>query len=122
METSIYTQPEFQLGTEITYILQTQRFEEIVLVSAFVGLSTILRLRDDLMAQVAGGCNLRLVVGIDLGGTSLDVLQELLGWQCEVFVCHNRLPRSTFHPKMYLFKGLEDASLFIGSNNLTDGY
>lgn len=121
MRTSIVAQPQVQLGAEITHLLRTQRLEDIVMVSAFVGLGTILRLREDLLGQVARGCSLRLIVGIDLGGTSRDVLDELLRWPCEVFVYHNAIPRSTFHPKMYLFRGRTAATLFIGSNNLTDG-
>ena len=34
---------------------------------------------------------------------------------------HNAIPRATFHPKIYLFESLITATLFVGSNNLTDG-
>jgi hypothetical protein len=62
-----------------------------------------------------------LTVGIDLGGTSRDVLEELLRWNCEVFVFHNPIPRATFHPKIYLFESAAGTTLIVGSNNLTDG-
>jgi hypothetical protein len=115
-------QPTIQLGREIDVILEGEaRYQRIVLVSAFVALRTILRLRDRLLAQLQAGCQLRLTVGIDLGGTSRDVLEELLRWNCEVFVFHNPIPRATFHPKIYLFEGDTAATLFVGSNNLTDG-
>jgi HKD family nuclease len=90
-------------------------------VSAFVALRTILRLRDRLLAQFQGGCQLRLTVGVDLGGTSRDVLEELLRWNCEVFIFHNPIPRATFHPKIYLFENATETTLIVGSNNLTDG-
>ena len=64
---------------------------------------------------------MRLNIGIDLGGTNREVLEELLRWECEVFVFHNPLPRATFHPKVYLFESNESATLIVGSNNLTEG-
>jgi hypothetical protein len=79
-------------------------------------------LREKLLAHAQQGCRLRFVVGIDLGGTSRDVLEELLRWKiCDVFVIHNALENVTFHPKVYLFERAESATLFVGSNNLTDG-
>lgn len=116
------TQPERQLGSEISELLGTgANYSKIVFVSAFVALRTILRLREQLLAHVENGTNLRFTVGIDLGGTSREVLEELLRWECESFVFHNTIPRSTFHPKIYLFETADKATLFIGSNNLTDG-
>jgi hypothetical protein len=90
-------------------------------VSAFVGLRTILRLRESLANQIEEGASLKFTVGIDLGGTSKEVLEELLRWNCEVYIYHNPIGRATFHPKIYLFQGESSATLFIGSNNLTDG-
>ncbi len=115
-------QPESQLGREISDLLDSEiRFTRIVLVSAFVGLRTILRLREPLLQHVEQGSALRTVVGIDLGGTSREVLEELLRWGSETLVLHNALPRATFHPKAYLFESDSAATLFVGSNNLTDG-
>lgn len=122
MHTTTIAQPEIQLGIEISKLLDAGGgFTSIRLVSAFVGLRTILRLRDQLLARVAEGAELCLTVGIDMGGTSREVLEELLRWDCEVYVFHNAIPRATFHPKFYLFEAESLATLFIGSNNLTDG-
>lgn len=116
------SQPESQLGIEFMTLLDSDRpYRQIILVSAFTALRTILRLREKILAAVQAGAALRLVLGIDLGGTSREVLEELLRWNCEVFVYHNPIPRSTFHPKIYLFEHDSDATLFLGSNNLTDG-
>jgi HKD family nuclease len=116
------TQPEHQLGSEISEVLASEAaYVKIVLVSAFVALRTILRLREQLLRQVQFGTNLRFTIGIDLGGTSREVLQELLTWNCETFVFHNTISRATFHPKVYLFETATTATLFVGSNNLTDG-
>ena len=122
MNISIVSQPETQLGNEIDALLeQDVVYPRIIFVSAFVALGTILRLRERLLERMHGGANLRFSVGIDFGGTSREVLEELLRWECESFVCHHPSPRATFHPKVYLFKGEASATLFVGSNNLTDG-
>jgi HKD family nuclease len=115
-------QPENLLGEEISELLNSEVvYTRIAFVSAFVALRTILRLRERLLAQVSDGANLSLTIGIDLGGTSREVLEELLRWDCETFVFHNTIARATFHPKIYLFQSSASATLFIGSNNLTDG-
>lgn len=115
-------QPETQLGNEIDRLLNERIiYSRIIFVSAFVALRTILRLRERLLTQREAGAHLRLIVGIDLGGTSREVLEELLRWNSETWVFHNAIPRATFHPKIYLFESAAAATLFVGSNNLTDG-
>ncbi len=122
MNISTVSQPETQLGNEVDELLGRDIiYRRLVFVSAFVALRTVLRLRERLLGQMEGGAALRLTVGIDLGGTSREVLDELLRWNCEIFVFHNTIPRATFHPKIYLFESATTATLFIGSNNLTDG-
>lgn len=116
------SQPERQLGNEIDGLLErVVIYRRIVFVSAFVALGTVLRLRERLLGQMGNGAALRFSVGIDFGGTSREVLEELLRWQCESFVCHHPSSQATFHPKVYLFEGEDSATLFVGSNNLTDG-
>lgn len=122
MNTTTIAQPETQLGPQIEALLDGNgTYSRIVFVSAFTALRTILRLRDRLLAAADNGTNIRFVIGIDLGGTSQEVLRELAGWNCEVFIYHNPIVRATFHPKIYLFQARRTATLFIGSNNLTDG-
>ena len=122
MNISTVSQPETQLGNEVDELLEGDAiYRRIVFVSAFVALRTVLRLRERLLGQMENGAGLRLTVGIDLGGTSREVLEELLRWNCETFVFHNTIARATFHPKVYLFESAANAILFVGSNNLTDG-
>lgn len=116
------SQPPNQLGREIQQLLDADvTYTNIVFVSAFVALRSILRLRESLLSHIENGTNLRFTVGIDLGGTSLEVLEELARWNCEKFIFHNKNNRATFHPKIYLFETNNSATLFVGSNNLTDG-
>ncbi len=116
------SQPDTQLGKELQELLGSEAsYRRIIFVSAFVALRTVLRIRDRLLAQVRHGAELRLVIGIDLGGTSREVLEELLRWNCTTLVFHNPFSRATFHPKVYLLETEASAILFIGSNNFTDG-
>ncbi len=122
MITSTLSQPESQLGAEFTDLLAADRpYTRIIFVSAFTALRTILRLRERMLSAAELGASVRFIVGIDLGGTSREVLEELSRWHCDVFVYHNPIPRATFHPKIYLFERELDSTLFFGSNNLTDG-
>lgn len=116
------SQPESQLGSEFIALLSADRpYSRIVFVSAFTALRTILRLREGMLSMLDAGATVRFTIGVDLRGTSREVLDELLRWDCEVFVYHNPIRRVTFHPKIYLFERTSDATLFLGSNNLTDG-
>jgi hypothetical protein len=122
MITTTLSQPEFQLGNEFSALLALDRsYTRIIFVSAFTALRTILRLREGMLAAADRGAAVRLTLGIDFGGTSREVLEELSRWSCEVFVYHNPILRATFHPKIYLFECHTDSTLYLGSNNLTDG-
>jgi hypothetical protein len=69
------------------------------------------------------GGHLSVIVGIDLKNTTLEGLQGLLDLEihghCETFVYHNEAG-SIFHPKLYLFRNVQEARLIVGSNNLTE--
>ena len=65
------------------------------------------------------GSSLHVVTGIDLNGTTAEGLRALLGVSDDVYVFHNTSPASTFHPKLFLFRGASTAEAVIGSANLT---
>lgn len=93
----------------------------IVFVSAFVSVQTIMRMKRQILGLKESGSNIRFVLGIDLSGTSREVLAELLGWGIDVRIIKHRIPRHTFHPKLYLFEWPDRATVIIGSNNMTEG-
>jgi HKD family nuclease len=64
----------------------------------------------------------KISVGVDFLGTSLEGLQDLLHStpNGQVWIYHNNGPY-TFHPKVYLFKNNDRADLLVGSGNLTEG-
>jgi hypothetical protein len=61
-----------------------------------------------------------VIVGIDQQGTSREALEELLNWNVNCFVFHQN-EKAIFHPKIYLFEGLHESVVIVGSSNLTVG-
>lgn len=120
--TSFVSQPDERIGDIlIKAVTDNGTPERFVFVSAFASLTAVMRFKD-LAQQTAGrGGDPRLVIGVDLGGTSKQVLKELASWPARVFVVKNSLPGITFHPKIYLLRWPDRALLIVGSNNLTDG-
>jgi hypothetical protein len=122
MKVHFIAQPQVQLGTLLNAALNsTERPARVVLVSAFASLQAVLRLKSKLVELHKAGTAVRVVVGVDMGGTSKEVLKELASWPVEVFIFKNRKGGVTFHPKLYVVESAKTAEVFLGSNNLTDG-
>lgn len=122
MKLEYLAQPDVQLGRILSALLnENPSADVVVVVSAFARLQSILRLKQQVSRLVDEGADIRFVLGIDLGGTSKEVLEELLKWNIDVTVVKNRIPGHTFHPKIYLLRWKAKADLFVCSNNLTDG-
>lgn len=122
MEIRFIAQPDVQLGRIVGQLFESSPPpEKIIFVSAFVGLQTILRFRESIEKLKRRGTLIRVVIGIDLGGTSQEVLKEIYSWNAECFVVKHRTPGHTFHPKVFLFEFPDKAEIIMGSNNLTEG-
>ena len=117
------TQPDQFHGQILSTLLaQVPPPRRVIIVSAFAGLQTVMRFKHSLLGLAESGAAVRIVVGVDMRGTSREVLQELATWaQVEVFVYRNRRPGHTFHPKVALIESPSGADVFVGSNNLTEG-
>jgi len=120
MNVEYIVQPDRQLGRILGTLLDTSPML-VIFVSAFVGLQTIMRIKAQVSELKTNGSDIRFVLGIDLGGTSQEVLKELLSWRIDVRIVKHRIPGHTFHPKLYLFKWENRAEIIIGSNNITEG-
>lgn len=75
---------------------------------------------------LGSGGRVRAVVGLDFASTSAEGLGLLLsleveGSDIETYVFHDENRACTFHPKVYLFTGANEALLYVGSNNMTGG-
>jgi HKD family nuclease len=120
----IISQPDsdVRLGDELLKQLHDERWTEFRGAVAFVKLSGVKHLREAL-TQFSKRAQIRLTVGVDMGGTTFEGLAALLqavGDNQALIVFHNENP-STFHPKTWLFRNTTEAILISGSGNLTEG-
>lgn len=91
---------------------------------AFAKRSGVQHIKDQLKAFLERGTQARIVVGVDLQGTSsegLEALLDAMGDSGELLVNHDENTFVTFHPKVYFFEGTEKDLLIVGSGNLTQG-
>jgi len=110
------------LGDFLRRQLVGEQWEEFLAAVAFVKRSGVRHLADALRTFSERGIA-RLVVGVDLGGTSREGLADLLSsleGRSEVWVYHNEAA-STFHPKVYVFRNPRQGLIVVGSGNLTEG-
>ena len=122
MDVDYIAQPDTQLGTVLSMMLDSDTpASRIIVVSAFVSLQTIMRIKHQVVDLKANGADISFILGIDLNGTSQEVLNELLDWNLDVRIVKHRRPGHTFHPKLYLFEWEHQATIIVGSNNLTEG-
>ena len=122
MHIDYIAQPDNSLGTVLSNMLDAKPpASSLVFVSAFVSVQAVMRVKRPILKLKECGSDIRFVLGIDLGGTSREVLAELLEWEIEVRIVKHRMSRHTFHPKLYLFEWTDRATVIIGSNNMTEG-
>jgi HKD family nuclease len=111
-----------RLGDYLDTHLRDQHWNEFRAAVAFVKYSGVQHI-ERALADFSRRAPVRIAVGVDCQGTSVEGLAALLnavGDQGQIWICHNENP-STFHPKLYLFKGPRRADVVIGSGNLTAG-
>jgi hypothetical protein len=122
MRVEFISQPDIQFGRILIGLLDSEpQPNKVVIVSAFISLQTILRLKDSILRIIRNGGTSRLVFGIDMGGTSQEVLKEVLSWRTDNRIVKHRRIGFTFHPKLYLVEWQNRAEILIGSNNVTEG-
>jgi len=91
---------------------------------AFVKRSGVQHIENELKEFLLRGKSAQFIVGVDLGGTSIEGIEALLdtiGESGELFINHDENSFTTFHPKIYFFEGQEKCLLIVGSGNLTQG-
>jgi len=113
-----------RIGDRLAQLLscRTPLYDRVWLVSAFVDCQVIGRFAAAIGASRRAGAEIHFVVGIDLQGTTVEALREILSLGVDAKVVKNRRPGHTFHPKLYLFEASgQEAVLLVGSSNLTDG-
>ena len=75
--------------------------------------------------RVAGrtGGSLRILIGVDQHGGTIEGLKlaQALSTEARVYHDANTSPPRTFHPKLYVVEGLHRARAIVGSGDLTAG-
>ncbi len=119
----LLSQPHYhRLGDVLNRGLRDRTWTTFRAAVAFVKRSGIKGIADSLRVFAQRG-HIRIAVGVDVHGTSVEGLESLLdcvGDRGEVFVFHNE-NGWTFHPKMYVLSNDTSAEVIIGSGNLTHG-
>ena len=125
MNVQLLSQPNDEgnrLGEFIKDQLGNPEWESHIAAVAFVKKSGVRHIYDEIQ-NFANQGEIRIIVGVDLEGTSIEgltLLREALNGNGNVWVFHNE-NESTFHPKVYAFSNEKSAAIAIGSGNLTEG-
>jgi len=109
-----------RLLQELQGCLQSDRFNRLEISVAFARSGPLLRLSPLLKQWKAQGKAIDAIIGIDLLGTSKQALEFALQNFDRVYILHSET-HATFHPKSYLFSGVNHATCYQGSHNLTVG-
>ena len=106
--------------------LQSGTWTHLNAAIAYVKMSGVRHLAAPLL-EFANRASVRMTIGIDQQGSSLEGVQTLWlilgGSSSQLFVLQDpdRNPMRTFHPKVWMFCNAERARLVCGSGNLTAG-
>ena len=124
MALQLIHQPDgiFRLGDFLIKAFEDHAWTEFRAAVAFVKYSGTKHIAK-LLNEFSKRGMIRISVGIDAGGTSIEGLSDLLNAiedRGRIWVFHNA-NYSTFHPKIYLFRNEQKAEVVIGSGNLTEG-
>lgn len=119
-----YNQPlSIRFGGELERHLGDTSWNNLDVAVAWVRASGVAHLREAFTNFLDRGCAISFIVGLDLQNTTKEGLEGLLDLEStgnsQTFVYHNE-SSGIFHPKLYLFRGDDNAKLIVGSNNLTE--
>ena len=108
-------------AVELIRLFNDTTYTSFTCVVAFASRDAVSALSPYINQAKQRGCLVRIVVGIDQGGTSRQALEEILALDVSSYIFHLDTPGNSviFHPKIYLFEGNGQYEALIGSNNLT---
>jgi len=106
------------VGNYLIDFLQSKDFDSFTCISAFASDSGVYGLSKYIQTAKSSFKELNLIVGIDLRGTSIEALREILALNINSYIFYQK-EQVVFHPKIYIFEGSKHVKLIIGSSNLT---
>lgn len=108
------------LFTELNPLIKKSKTISIAV--AFLKSSGLELIRKELIKTTKRGAKINIIAGLDFGMSDAEALKELLDMKEE----HNNMKlqfaigeKGVFHPKMYMFVKGRNATIIIGSANLT---
>jgi HKD family nuclease len=109
---------EFSVGHQLIKFFADKEFHTFTGISAFASQAGINGLSRHIASAKKHLNIITIVTGVDQKGTSKEALEALLDLKINAFIFYQ--PSFTiFHPKIYLFEGVDKSELIIGSSNLT---
>ncbi|MCF8371514.1 MAG: phospholipase D family protein [Bacteroidales bacterium] len=109
---------ENSVGNLLLNFFANKEFHTFIGISAFASQSGVKGLSKHIETAKKTLKNIKIVLGVDMNGTSKEALESLLDLKVDSYIFYQ--PSSIiFHPKIYLFEGKERSELIIGSSNLT---
>jgi HKD family nuclease len=106
------------VGSHLIRLLAERRFESLTWFSAFASEPGIRGLSHHLESVKRHFKSMTIIVGVDQKGTSKEALEALLDLNLNAFIFYQP-SNAIFHPKIYLFEGIAETVLIVGSSNLT---
>ncbi len=106
------------VGELLISLLQEDRFDTFIGISAFASYSGVTGLGKFINDAKKHLNKIVIVVGVDQKGTSKEALGALEGLGVDSYVFY-QASFPIFHPKVYLFEGKDSAAVIIGSSNMT---
>lgn len=106
------------VGNHLIEFLADKEFQSFTAISAFISQAGITGLSTHIDKAKEHLKVITIITGVDQKGTSKEALEALIRLDVNAYVFYQ--PSITiFHPKIYLFEGVEKSVLMIGSSNLT---
>lgn len=106
------------VGRLLVKYLNEKNFNSFTGFSAFASEAGIFGLSGHINSAKKYFKELTIIVGIDQGGTSKEALEEILSLNIQSYIFYQK-ESPIFHPKFYLFEGINDVKIILGSSNLT---
>lgn len=106
------------VGNQIIRLFQENKFNMFTGISAFASEAGVNGLSECIDSGKDFIKTLNLIVGIDQEGTSIEALQEINNLNINSYIFYQK-EAPIFHPKIYLFEGVSNTAIIVGSSNLT---
>lgn len=109
---------ENTIGNLLATSFEDKKFDTFTGFVAFASISGVRKLIPHIKKSGKRFKELTFFIGVDDNGTSKDALKCLIDNEIETYIFHTQ-STMIFHPKLFLFEGLNWTRLVIGSTNLT---